>query len=671
VPVKSLPATQFHGAEATWGDFRQGMDDTRDHLAQTAMRARPVVVSLDATGRITADLVTAAHLLVDTFSGAASDFLDFIDPTALDDGLWLYLQCFTAARAVGVRHRAASGGGNGEIILIDGSADLDTVVFTRSTQGMWLQRVGGQWCERDRSGFTPAGVIGNPATAPIDLAGNTVRGARPAFVAVGTPTYTPPSSVRGTKVNFAVSCTVALPDPNATGSPWLEEDFWVWDQFGATLNFTLATGGTPTHPANHDRGAGNGARGSCRLRRNPNTLRLEWALDGATGGIVASTGTRRTWSGNASAGADATIPDGQLTNVNLYSMTHSPGSNERWAYIVSYGVFGTSTGSQTNPAEVQCLRSGTTDTLLQSATRGRYSTGRNQVLMGWGNAYGATPGSVTHRIDGKNAVAGHVTTVSAPWIIGLRLEQDEYYVNQGADVTDSTGAAFVDVCSLTQTLPSDDYVVLYFSEFEASGLTAATYRLMVGATAYNTIAVSPEILSGRAARANGLYLPALSGAQTIKLQVQRVGTTGSVTARHSTILLLKKARFQQLNQAADLTETTTSSSTPTAKTTGNFALASGWRTLVLGLCQGQPFVDTSTALADVDFRRNGVSLLPAKARLSARVQQVYAGTAAGYMGVLGPALATDAFDVAVDAGDNLTAMKFMGAQIFALALDTP
>ena len=83
---------------------------------------------------------------VDTEADAASDDLDTIGQTYLQDGAWLLLGAADTARVVTVRHNQ---GTTGKIL----TADSANVALNATTKYLLLQRVGTTWVERARFGF--------------------------------------------------------------------------------------------------------------------------------------------------------------------------------------------------------------------------------------------------------------------------------------------------------------------------------------------------------------------------------------------------------------------------------------------------------------------------------------------------------------------------------------
>src|SRR4051812_25674406 len=167
-----VPGIDFPTSDMpTW---RVALNELRDaHDAEPGARAR-VAATVGATGKLTP---TAADLTVDTFQGAAADFLDSISLAAVPDGLSVSFGIADKSRAVTLRHLmpAAGDADAGPLRLRDGLRQSDALVLDATLPWVRFQRVGGTFVERERHGFPGDSPVGR---RDVDLSGFAMVGAR-------------------------------------------------------------------------------------------------------------------------------------------------------------------------------------------------------------------------------------------------------------------------------------------------------------------------------------------------------------------------------------------------------------------------------------------------------------------------------------------------------------
>src|SRR4051812_29175397 len=136
-PVKKAPADDFR--HAVLGRWRNGLNELRDAHANLPGAAARTAATVDALGKL---VPTSGANTVDTFQGAASDFLDFVSLGAVDDGLSVAVAVADPARRITLRHLMPPGADPdaGPLFLRDGQNQGDELLLDDANVWLRFQR---------------------------------------------------------------------------------------------------------------------------------------------------------------------------------------------------------------------------------------------------------------------------------------------------------------------------------------------------------------------------------------------------------------------------------------------------------------------------------------------------------------------------------------------------
>lgn len=175
---------------------------------------------------------TYAVMTIDTEGAAASDNLDHILQTNLDDGRLILIRAVNASRDVVVRHAQ---GGAGEIQLRDAA----NLTLAETTQWLFLERRGTSWYEIARFGFvakiadggtnngslgvSAAGIYVGDGTKVTQLTGTSLQQFRVNIGGTAIEAFTPGSGSGG---QFGADGTRSLPTSGAISGVYYHTGNW-------------------------------------------------------------------------------------------------------------------------------------------------------------------------------------------------------------------------------------------------------------------------------------------------------------------------------------------------------------------------------------------------------------------------------------------------------------
>lgn len=619
-------------------------------LQSMGLLAAPGAVTL-STG--SADLVNGLSVL--SAESGDTDTLEFIDLASVADGRVVMLAA-AAGHTITVAHLAPGISNAGEIHLMAG-ADL---VLDTAEEFVWLQRRGTAFRQ-----ISPV-TLGRVARLyqDLDMSGFAAFGG--AYKIEEHSLSSRPVTVadRGKQIVNLVSCDNVLPLAQpASGAQWKKGDRVLFRQEAASCVFKTSAGGVPRNLDNHDRGRGIGAKIEAELIRvTPGFL---WAIGGQTMAAPGGGTISRVYQHLLSTSTILTDA-GSTAWKNALALVHTPGSSEKWLYLAHCGF--KASGNQAQALAEMRFQRAAAGTGPQFGC-GRYTQESETTVMAVGVEYGASPGSQTINLDLKSGSASYTAQCGQPRIFGLRLETDEYLELAAGAANNMTNTSYVDLVTMTHTLPADDYYILAWATTDTVNNLGLTMCLDIdGGT------IRQEKNMARHTGLKGYYFVLqpwtfTAASHTIKLKGKSAGSFNS-SGLDMGICLLRKSRFQQAVSVNDGTTTTTTSATPSDKVTLSQALLGGWDYLALGDIDTALSNDAAAAGAVAQMVMNGAAV-GRPGRQVGRLADSYIPVSQAFMGLVQQQQPTDVFAVQYASQNGADTVTGKEASILLLALAAP
>jgi hypothetical protein len=610
----------------------------------------------------------AGDILVAVQTGVV-DTLDTFTDSDIPDGRGVMLRAADPAKPILVTHLANDGAGivdgKMEIVLRGADGSGFQLSMDELLKSVTLQRRGNQMVEIARFGFAVAGTIGS---ADQDFKGFKVVGATLGIRAVSTDYVATIQDVGWVLKGWG---RIVLPEPSSLG---LDETAIIgWRQTGAEWLFFNHLGQPPQNPYNHDRGAGPYAFGSFQVVEDDDG-NLVWAITGMTksadeggggGGGGGGTAITREWMAWESA-VDVAIPSSSISPVSLGSgLTHTPSDGD-WIYFASFGV--NAAGSTSNTALQTRVLQGTTT--VSEVLRGRYSTHYDHTGMLWGRTYsGAT--SQTFRMEAQHSATGYAGTVYKPAIHALKLDtaNGEGYAF-AAGPTNSSSNTYLDALTMTKTTSAEDYILIAFSQYDTPVTSLADARITVDGVEHAGATVSSSGSTGYNSYFVVCALTLTAASHTFKIQIRRnvIHTSGTFNMRNSTMVLLRKSRFEQANVYEAEAEASHSSSTPSVRINASVPVKTGWRSLLIASSLLYIPNHSTTIMAKARLQRNGTSLVRDALHGTRDDDGSWGGNQYAAVRTITPQLGTDVFTMDFASADNAAIVKSKQVSLAVLAL---
>jgi hypothetical protein len=652
------------------GTAKDALDAILAILSQHFDVSLPTINALDINGVL---IPTSANVLVDVYGGlAGSNQLKTISLTVVPDGRSIKIAAANPLLPIVVIDSYNGGAGGGEII-IDPDGSIPSRTLDDVTKTLVVKRVGTFFYVTSFTGFPPKGAITTPVGANIDFNGYGASGLSLLEKDIITATYNPTVDDRGFLLDVGVSCVIIFPNPNDVSDPdpdrhWKRGQTLYFFQQGASLGFQQFDGSPPLNAFNHDIGYGPGALVASKVYQVAGTNVLAWTILGQTdssGGGGGGTDIIRVYS-FFKVPSDYTTPKDIAWHAAGSLAGFTPVASSKYVFLVNFGIKNTGSTAQ-NAALSRVVIAGTPDTELYHTGSDRYPVHSDRVLVGWGATYGASPPTITLRVDVKNSSATYTTTISSISFLALKLEANEDYAND-AGTHSASGSTYVDCCTLSLTgLPNDEYYFKGFMEWESSAVAChADIRITVAGTGYTQyIATRNSVNPGIAT----MLLPlTVSGNVTVKLQIRvAAGDTGTVNSNYASIICLAKANFQKTLVDSDIAEVSYPATAFTARLSDAWVLEPNYNHLMLANCQANLDLEASSAGLKVNWAMNAGNILP-DAALGTRSDQ-YCSNSYGGMALKRPGGATDTFKLSFASINTANAEKSADCYMIALALD--
>ena len=584
-----------------------------------------------------------------------ADTLDFVDLASVADGRVVMLAA-AAGHEITVKHLADGISDAGEIHLM-GEADL---VLDTAEEFVWLQRRGGAFWQ-----LSPMS-LGRVARLyqDLDMAGFAAFGGAYKIEEHSLASRAVTVADRGKEIVNLVSCDNILPLAQPAGdAQWKKGDRVLFRQEAASCTFRTSAGGVPRNLDNHDRGRGIGAKIEAELIRT--TPSFFWAIAGQTAAQPTIATVSRVYRYQLSTSTILTDA-GSTAWKNALALVHTPGSSERWLYLAHCG-FKAGANQAVALAEMRFQRAAA-GTGPQFGC-GRYTQESETTVMAIGVEYGASPGPQTLNIDLKSGSASYTAQCGQPRIFGLRLETDEYLELAAGSANNMTNTSYVDLVTMTHTLPADDYYILVWATTNTANNLGLTMCLDIdGGT------ILQEKNMARHTGLNGYYFVLqpwtfTAASHTIKLKGKSAGSFNS-SGLDMGICLLRKGRFQAAASANDGTTTTTTSPTPSDKVTLSQALLGGWDYLAIGDIDTALSNDAAAAGAVAQLTMNG-TIIGRPGRQVGRLPDTYIPVSQAFMGLVQQQQPTDVFAIQYASQNGADTVTGKEASILLLALAVP
>lgn len=168
--MTALPAQNYlSDAARTEGEMKTALEAVRDVIAEMIGAAASTELTI-SSGSVTAAAVNGGQHTIDTESDAASDDLDNIVITNVEDGRWLFVSAENTSRTVVLKHES---GGSGQLSLYNDTDfsldDTDKWVLFRLNGTTWYEvarstylTTRGDILTADSNGLPVRKALGNP-----------------------------------------------------------------------------------------------------------------------------------------------------------------------------------------------------------------------------------------------------------------------------------------------------------------------------------------------------------------------------------------------------------------------------------------------------------------------------------------------------------------------------
>lgn len=649
------------------GDIYDAATSSVSAHAQSPEFSLAVTISVDVNGVLIPSV--SRHIALDTYLGASSDFMDFVD-NSLPDGCRLELTITSPLRPVTLRHNMDPAGASTRlpVILLDGQSPGDTLPIDSVLKSVVLDRSGGFLIERDRRGYPSGSPIGSSDASFGSFA---ILDASIKIIAQNLPyTLSIDDGILSRQLLTIGSGSLVVPDPNAPGSRWRPGMQVLWECGNGILFFKDWAGNPVFNAFGHDSAVGPGAEGWLKVSINPDTGQLRWVVTGATKSsitvVVGGTPTRVAWWKPA---ADLALATNTLAWQTVNSYNHAYAAGEKWLIFGHMGMQG-SGSTAANATLARMVRNQGSDVEVGHWGRPRWAQSLERSGFVTAITYPGSAGNATYRLDVAQGATTYALTAYTPWLGGIRLETDEDYGYLAGPRNDTSSTVWTDGASLSLAsgFPGGSVLVIACLEIGGGPNTMVDLQMVVDGTASVPYTLGTDA-PGASSWLVLMPLTLAAGAHTIKQQFRRNAGNAStqVSVANGVVAMLAGSRFQLFKTDVSAAPQSTAASGYTDKVSDPWTLQAGWYHMVLGGMLLTVPQAGAGILAGTRLRRNGASLINTGG-FGSRVNAPTGPSSFFGAAVVTPQNLTDSFDIGFSSVDNADTVSAEQAVIAALAL---
>jgi hypothetical protein len=354
------------------------------------------------------------------------------------------------------------------------------------------------------------------------------------------------------------------------------------------------------------------------------------------------------------------------TDQTKVTLTFTPNADKKYVYIWSGQIQASSTS-----ADVRVnLKNGST-VIAQGNIEDKDTTDFHPVSGIVVEEFGASPSSVTLTLN-YSAESGNTAEIREARIIALELTDNDVYVANTADQTNTT-TAFSTAVTLNWTPASaGDYVLLGSTEYRFNAAGEVITKIVHASTDYGVTTARRQDNTNYHPGLHTVYLSNLSGPQTATLQWARSATTaGTANSRNAHLLALRVDGFPGAwENSSRARSTTTSNAFQTKADTGATTVVTQAPVLIIGTAVRDHNATNNSAITIIS--ENSTALV-AETSQEAVVASTTIDVPMGMWGqidVKNPVADNASYQIRYDSETSGTSTGIADAQIVVLQLES-